>query len=160
MQYLFPITVGLFLGFGVVLAVISFLLYQTMKQQGRLLLRLDSIDDRLRHLSQSRNPAPLAGLPTGEPFPTFKLPDLSGKKVALEEFVGKRVLLVNWKPHLRLLRSHRCRAREAAAQLRRQQRAVAACRPGRRRAEPQTRSRTWAGGFRHSAGRCPTHSAI
>jgi peroxiredoxin len=36
------------------------------------------------------------GLPLQSDFPGFRLPDLAGRAVALEEFRGKRVLLVNW----------------------------------------------------------------
>src|SRR2546429_9573762 len=36
------------------------------------------------------------GLPLKTYFPAFKFPDLRGTRVALEDFRGKRVLLVHW----------------------------------------------------------------
>jgi peroxiredoxin len=73
---------------------VLFLLYQIIKQQGRLLLRLDGIEQHLGILA----PAMPAGLDVGKLFPAFKLPDLDGKEVALEAFRGRRILLVNWSP--------------------------------------------------------------
>jgi peroxiredoxin len=74
--------------------------YQIVKQQGRILLRLDQIE---RNAQAARtNPekpveeAEPAGLPVETVFPAFSFPDVSGKTVVLEEFRGKRVLLVNW----------------------------------------------------------------
>jgi peroxiredoxin/predicted Fe-S protein YdhL (DUF1289 family) len=75
-----------------------FLLYQIIKQQGRLLLRLDGIEQHLGILAPAKRPAMPAGLAVGKPFPPFKLPDLDGKDVALEDLRGKKVLLVNWSP--------------------------------------------------------------
>jgi peroxiredoxin len=77
---------------------ILFLLYQIIKQQGRLLLRLDGIEEQLRSSAPSAKPAAAVGLPVGTAFPSFRLPDLEGKEVSLEELAGKRVLLVNWSP--------------------------------------------------------------
>ena len=73
---------------------------QLFKQQGRILLRLD-------HLEQ-HGPAAHAGLEKpGEPdepgsllleshFPAFSFPDLAGRAVSLDDFRGHRVLLLNW----------------------------------------------------------------
>jgi thiol-disulfide isomerase/thioredoxin len=74
---------------------VLFLLYQIIKQQGRLLLRLDGIE---RHLGILAPPPMPAGLAPGKTFPPFRLPDLGGREVGLETFRGKRVLLVNWSP--------------------------------------------------------------
>jgi len=38
------------------------------------------------------------GLPVGVDLPPFRLPDLDGTYVALEDFRGRRILLVNWSP--------------------------------------------------------------
>jgi thiol-disulfide isomerase/thioredoxin/predicted Fe-S protein YdhL (DUF1289 family) len=73
---------------------VLFLLYQIIKQQGRLLLRLDGIE---QHLGLRARAMP-AGLAVGVRFPAFKLPDLDGKEVTLGAFRGRRVLLVNWSP--------------------------------------------------------------
>jgi peroxiredoxin len=68
------------------------MLYQLMKQQGRILLRLDKLAE------QNGETGPSAGLPVGTAFPSFSFPDLAGQTIALEDFLGKRVLLVNWSP--------------------------------------------------------------
>jgi peroxiredoxin len=85
-------------------AGLAAVLFQVLKQQGRLLLRLDHVE---KHLGlnageslergtvalQAQRPA---GLPVGTALPNFSLPDLDGKTVALEDFRGRRVLLVHW----------------------------------------------------------------
>jgi len=38
------------------------------------------------------------GLAVGTPFPSFSYPDLTGQTINLEDFLDKRVLLVNWSP--------------------------------------------------------------
>ena len=73
---------------------IIYLLFEVIRQQGRLLLRLDGIE---QHLGL-RQPAAPASLAVGAVFPSFTLPDLTGKKVALEDFLGQQVLLINWSP--------------------------------------------------------------
>jgi len=76
-----------------------FLVYEVVKQQGRLLLRLDQIEGQVGRLAQAQRPTAPPGLPVGELFTSFKLPALSGREVALEGFLGKKVLLVNWSPN-------------------------------------------------------------
>lgn len=90
---------------GVLLALILvsgwgvlFLMYQIIKQQGRVLLRLDAIEQRLGIRTPVRDWVMPAGLAVSSPFPSFKLPDLAGNAVALEDFRGKKILLVNWRP--------------------------------------------------------------
>lgn len=81
-------------------------LYQLIKQQGRLLLRLDQVE---RHLGLDAGAAlnmgiaasmarESAGLAVGTSLPPFELPDLRGQAVSLEGLRGKRVLLINWNP--------------------------------------------------------------
>jgi peroxiredoxin len=74
--------------------------YQLVKQQGRILLRLDELERNAKaagtgpdNLNEETKPN---GLPLETDFPTFKFPDLSGRTVALEDFHGKRVLLIHW----------------------------------------------------------------
>lgn len=89
---------------GLIVLVLTALLYQLIKQQGRLLMRLDQVERHLGLFSeeavergtvalQARQPS---GLPVGTALPNFELPDLDGRTVSLKDFRGKRVLLVNW----------------------------------------------------------------
>ena len=84
---------------GLILVSLSLLLYQLVKQQGRMLLRLDHLEQHTAHggMIEGAQPQP-RGLAVGTPIPPFSMPDLSGKMVSLEEFRGKKVLLINWSP--------------------------------------------------------------
>jgi peroxiredoxin len=85
---------------GLILVSLWMGFYALVKQQGRILLRLDRLENNARSAaSVSESPAEQSdseGLPVGTDFPSFNLPDLTGRMVSLEEFRGKRVLLVNW----------------------------------------------------------------
>lgn len=70
-------------------------LYQIVKQHGRMLLRLEKLEEQHAHQSQ---PAEPAGLPVGTPFPGFRFSDLSGRIVQLAEWRDQQVLLVHWSP--------------------------------------------------------------
>lgn len=88
------------------------LVYQLVKQQGRILLRLDQLDSHTAHTHTAHTGHPITikretaqdrqsemrGLPIGTPIPPFDLPGLSGSRVSLEKFRGKQVLLINWDP--------------------------------------------------------------
>ena len=78
-----------------ILVSLWFGLYQIVKQQGRIILRLDALEQQRGAAAQ---PAEPQGLGVGTEFPAFTLPDLEGAQVALESFRGKRVLLVHWSP--------------------------------------------------------------
>ena len=72
--------------------------YQLIKQQGRMLLRLDKIE-QARATDSAAHPSENEAGPdeyVGTDFPPFTFPDLSGKAVRLEDFRGKQILLVNW----------------------------------------------------------------
>jgi peroxiredoxin len=82
-------------------------LYQLVRQQGRVLLRLDGIERTVagaRDLPPSEprangNAQPARrGLAIGEHVSSFRLTDVDGREVALEDFRGKRVALVHWSP--------------------------------------------------------------
>jgi peroxiredoxin len=89
---------------GIATAVLAVVVFQMLRQQGRLLLRLDQVE---RHLKlepeqalaqgavalQARSPG---GLAVGTPLPDFELPDLAGRRVSLSALRGRRVLLVHW----------------------------------------------------------------
>jgi hypothetical protein len=61
--------------------------YQLVRQNGRILLRLEAIEERLATRSAALAPAaaPAAprGLPIGSATPEFTLPDLAGEQRAL-----------------------------------------------------------------------------
>jgi peroxiredoxin len=82
---------------GLILVSLWVVLYQLVKQQGRLLLRLDHVES---HIGQSVQHAHhhSTGVPVNTVVSPFSLPDLTGTTVSLERFRGQQVLLVNWNP--------------------------------------------------------------
>jgi peroxiredoxin len=103
-QTLLMVAIGLLL---LILLSLWTVFYQFIKQQGRLLLRLDNIEQQLgidgqsvitRGVQLRGAQAEPMGLKVGTPFEPFSLPDLTGQMVSLSGFSGKRVLLVNWSP--------------------------------------------------------------
>jgi peroxiredoxin len=84
-----------------VLASLWLILYQVVKQQGRILLRLDQLQGGAPAGTPAANTGTQAvprGVGVGEPFEPFSLPDLDGTTVSLADFRGKRLLVVNWDP--------------------------------------------------------------
>jgi peroxiredoxin len=79
------------------LGAVTWLGYQLVRQNGRILMRLEAIEKRLgaRPQEQRREPG---GLPVGTPAPEFELPDLAGVHHKLSEFRGKDVLLIFFNP--------------------------------------------------------------
>src|SRR2546423_524352 len=90
------------------------LFYQLVRQNGRILLRLEAIEDHLDQMadahtgghSSSNGHRPLSeskiernGLPAGRTAPDFRLPKLDGGELSLSELRGKKVLLVFSDPH-------------------------------------------------------------
>jgi len=95
-------SLGGVLGFAL-LAVEAALLLQILKQQGRILLRLDKCEIRpfVRESRTAGNEITMVGLPIGSLAPGFSLPGLRGETVTLEELVagGRPVLLLFTNPH-------------------------------------------------------------
>jgi len=88
--------------FGTVLpwlliALGSWLGYQMVRQNGRILLRLEAIERNLRPRSRERPPE-AKGLPLDTPAPEFELPDLAGVRRKLTDFRGKDLLLIFFNP--------------------------------------------------------------
>src|SRR5206468_3437819 len=78
-----------------------------LRQEGRTIRRLDAVERRER---AARRPEPVAnslegsrivrdGIKAGTPAPAFRLPDIHGGEVTLEQFRGRCVLLVFSDPH-------------------------------------------------------------
>jgi peroxiredoxin len=77
--------------------LLAWLLVQVLRQQGRLLLRIEALERATGALETPEADRTRGGLPLATAFPPFRLPDLGGKDVGLEEF-KTRVLLVHWSP--------------------------------------------------------------
>jgi peroxiredoxin len=89
--------------FGLVLpwlliAVGTWLGYQLVQQNGRILLRLESFERQLGARAPAQRPDP-AGLPVGTLAPDFELPDLLGARHKLSEYRGEDVLLIFFNPN-------------------------------------------------------------
>jgi peroxiredoxin len=73
--------------------------YQLLRQNGRLLMRLEALEQRLPQHGTAAVPTPAPqGLPVGSAAPPFALPDLSGARSALSDFRGRRLLLIFFNP--------------------------------------------------------------
>ena len=92
--------------FGTVLpwlliAIGTWLAYQLVRQNGRILLRLESIEEQIGAGAAPRAGAKkqeAGGLPLGMVAPDFELPDLTGVRHKLSEFRQQDVLLVFFNP--------------------------------------------------------------
>src|SRR6187401_2400441 len=71
--------------------------HQLVRQNGRILLRLESIERGLAVRSAAQRPQP-AGLAVGTPAPDFELPDLAGVRHKLSDFREQNVLLIFFSP--------------------------------------------------------------
>src|SRR6476660_4975295 len=83
------------------IAVGTWLAYQVVRQNGRILLRLEAIEQQFgtvagRHAGAERQQA--VGLPLGTIAPDFELPDLTGVRRKLSDFREQNVLLVFFNP--------------------------------------------------------------
>ena len=71
--------------------------WQLLRQNGRMLLRLDDLEKRLDELDFDGDGQP-KGLSLGSEAPDFQLADLAGKNRTLAEFRGRRILLIFFNP--------------------------------------------------------------
>jgi peroxiredoxin len=76
---------------------ISWLGWQLLRQNGRLLLRLDELEKRLDTVEFGENDQP-TGLLVGSDAPGFELPDLAGERKSLAQYRGQAVLLIFFNP--------------------------------------------------------------
>src|SRR4051794_6253788 len=74
------------------------LFYQLLRQNGRILLRLEAVEEQVAQLGAASAAQAPQGLNPGSSAPDFELPDLSGKPVSLAHWRGRRVLLVFFNP--------------------------------------------------------------
>jgi peroxiredoxin len=75
--------------------------YQLVRQNGRILLRLEALEQRLEAPDAeppSLTPSAPSGLAVGSIAPEFELPDLAGTRHCLSEFRGRSVLLIFFNP--------------------------------------------------------------
>ncbi len=86
-------------------AVLAWVVFELVRMSGRVLLRLDALQEQLSALNSRNSPAPPApppappALPIGTAAPDFDLPDLDGNKHTLAEYRGRRLLLIFFSPH-------------------------------------------------------------
>ncbi len=83
------------------IAIGTWLAYQLLRQNGRILLRLEAIEKQTgagaRPRAGAKGPE-ASGLPLGAVAPDFELPDLSGVRHKLSEFRQQNVLLIFFNP--------------------------------------------------------------
>jgi peroxiredoxin len=89
------LVVGSLLGF-ILLASLSLLGWQLLRQNGRILLRLDELEKRLNELEFGGDEP--AGLPLDSLAPDFDLPDLTGERKTLAQYRGQTALLIFFNP--------------------------------------------------------------
>jgi len=83
-------------------ALVLLALSAVLKQQGRMLLRLEHLEERLGTSAEPDAPSPAdvhegqAGV--GDVLEPFEIPDLAGQLISSADFRGERLLLVNWDP--------------------------------------------------------------
>ncbi len=85
------------IGLLAAVAVEGWLILHLIRQQGRLLLRLDALEGRGGSVPELFNPRTEArDLPVGEVAPGFHLPSLAGGSVALDDLCGdgRKILLI------------------------------------------------------------------
>lgn len=79
------------------IACIGWLVWQLLRQNGRLLLRLDELEQRLNELEFGEGKAPV-GWPVGGEAPVFDLPDLASNRKSLAQYRGQPLLLIFFNP--------------------------------------------------------------
>jgi peroxiredoxin len=94
MTFVLNIAVGLGL---IAVAAGSWLGWQLLSQNGRMLLRLEELEKRLNELGFGGADEP-AGLPLDSLAPDFDLPDLVGERKTLAQCRGQTVLLIFFNP--------------------------------------------------------------
>jgi peroxiredoxin len=91
-----PILIFWLISISLAIVVGCWLGWQLLRQNGRLLLRLEELEKRLDELEFGEPEPP--GLPAGSAAPQFTLPDLAGQTRTLTEFQGQPFLLIFFNP--------------------------------------------------------------
>jgi peroxiredoxin len=91
-----------FLNIGFALAWLAILAggwlgWQLLRQNGRLLLRVEGLENQLNEIEFGGAEEP-TGLPIGAEAPAFELPDLAGERKSLTQFRGQPLLLIFFHP--------------------------------------------------------------
>src|SRR5215472_19316656 len=81
---------------GAIGFALCWLAWQLLRQNGRILLRLDDLDKRLDAI-EFGEPEP-EGLALDSLAPEFELPDLEGKRHTLGQYRGRSALLIFFNP--------------------------------------------------------------
>ena len=97
------VTVVVGLAAVLVLAVGSWFLYQLLLQNGRLLLRVETLEQQVKQLAGEPAPSEESrdGLPVGTVILEFDLPNLLGGRMTLADARGRSVLLIFFDPACR-----------------------------------------------------------
>jgi peroxiredoxin len=79
------------------------LVWRMLFDRGRLLLQIEALEQRLGEIYSipDREQVAAEGFPVGSPGPDFALPDLDGTERPLEEWRGRRLVLVFFDPDCR-----------------------------------------------------------
>lgn len=85
---------------GAVCLLFACFTYLMLRQGGRILVRLEAIEQRLPEVARVPPPESdnVQGLSIGADAPNFALADLNGAQAAFEQFRGRRVLLTFFNP--------------------------------------------------------------
>ena len=106
-----PFVFGLVLIFAIALG--CWLGWQLLRQNGRILLRLDELEKRLNEIEFGDESEP-EGLPLDSVAPGFELPDLEGKMHRLADYRGGSLLLIFFSPQCGFCREMAASWRERA----------------------------------------------
>jgi peroxiredoxin len=79
---------------AVVLAGVVWVSYHLLRQNGRVLARLEALEAPGAEPSLAHSKIKRDGLQPGTPAPAFRLPTLGGGEVELSDYVGRALLLV------------------------------------------------------------------
>ncbi len=97
--------------------VVCWLGWQLLRQNGRMLLRLDALEKRLEQSDNGGDE--LTVPPIGSPAPDFELPALAGGQKRLSDFLGQPVLLIFFDPDCHFCRELMPKLAEVATRSRR-----------------------------------------